>query len=76
MNADDWPVKCNLCGFTAHATTIAEASQLAVDHGCNYGKPWDEKRERNRDLEHESRETEEREATGYWDCNEDESTTD
>jgi predicted anti-sigma-YlaC factor YlaD len=28
---------------------------------------WDEAAEHNRDLEHESRETEEREATGYWD---------
>jgi hypothetical protein len=28
---------------------------------------WDEKAERDRDLEHESCETEEREASGYWD---------
>jgi hypothetical protein len=28
---------------------------------------WDEKREHDKDLEFESRETEEREATGYWD---------
>jgi hypothetical protein len=28
---------------------------------------WNEAEEHRRDLEHESRETEEREATGYWD---------
>jgi hypothetical protein len=33
---------------------------------------WDEQAERNRDLEHESRETEEREASGYWDNADDE----
>jgi hypothetical protein len=30
-------------------------------------RQWDEKREHDKDLEFESRETEEREATGYWD---------
>jgi hypothetical protein len=37
---------------------------------------WDEKRETDRDLEYESRLADEREAIGYWDCNEGESTTD
>lgn len=36
------------------------------DFGQGKNAGWDEQAERNRDLEHESRETDEREASGYW----------
>ena len=31
----DWPAHCNLCGKSKHCTTISEASEWAVNHGCS-----------------------------------------